>query len=353
MFRLSDYAYSLPEECIALRPVPRRDRSRLLLLNRQSGKAAHYFFSDLPDLLRSDDLIVINNTKVIPGRLFGKKATGGKVEVLLLDLPAVLDKSGEKGLIVCECLVKSAKRPKKGTRLFFHDHLEGEVTGGQNGCYTVAFSFDGDFMGLLHRLGCIPLPPYIRRTSGVPTPEDAKAYQTVYASSEGAVAAPTAGLHFTPELLTTLKERGITLVEITLHVGYGTFLPVRKTDIREHRMHPETYAVSKEAAEAIRAAKTRGSRIVAVGTTCVRTLEFASDETGRIESVSGRCDLFIYPGYRFKVIDGLITNFHLPRSTLLMLVSAFAGRERILNAYREAIRMGYRFYSFGDAMLIL
>jgi S-adenosylmethionine:tRNA ribosyltransferase-isomerase len=352
MYRLSDYQYTLPEGHIAQTPTDERDGSRLLVLHRRSGRTAHHRFRNLPDLLRPRDLLVVNNTKVIPGRLVGNKETGGKAELLILDFEQSGEQSGIKGPTVCTCLVKSTKRPKPGTRLFFDASLEGRVIDGENGRYMVEFFHDGRFMDALYRTGHIPLPPYIRRKKGHPTPEDDHSYQTVYARYDGAVAAPTAGLHFTPALLHRLKKKGIGVTEITLHVSYGTFLPVRQADIREHRIHAERYHVSEATAAQIRTARGEGSRIVAVGTTCVRTLEFASDKMGNVRSGSGQCDLFIYPGYRFKVVDALITNFHLPQSTLLMLVSAFAGRERILEAYQEAIRKGYRFYSYGDAMLI-
>ncbi len=353
MYVLEDYHYDLPEERIAQVPVSQRDQSRLLVLNRKTEKTTHCRFSDLPDLLLAGDLLVINNTEVIPARLFGKKESGGKAELLFLDFQEAEGKRSGQNTAVCRCLIKSAKRPRPGTRLRFDDRFEGRVREGKNGVYEVEFAFEGDFMEALHRLGHIPLPPYIRRKAGIPDPVDVRSYQTVYASRKGAVAAPTAGLHFTPELLKNLAQKGVLTAEITLHVGYGTFLPVRVTDIRNHRMDAERYNVSKEAAEKIREAKDRGSRIVAVGTTCVRTLEYASDPKGEVVPGSGGCDLFIYPGCRFKVVEALITNFHLPKSTLLMLVSAFAGRERILAAYREAVERRYRFYSFGDAMLIL
>ena len=353
MYRLEDYQYDLPEERIAQAPTRPRDRSKLLVLERQTGETAHRRFFDLPDLLSSGDLLVINNTEVIPARLFGKKETGGKAEVLILDYPEAGDGLNGGEAMVCRCLIRSAKRPRPGMTIKFDGPFTGKVIEGKDGIYYIGFTFEGEFMDVLGRLGRIPLPPYIRRKSGIPAPEDARAYQTVYARQKGAVAAPTAGLHFTPELLGCLTKRGILIAEITLHVGYGTFLPIRCVDIREHRMHAEGYTVSDETAAMVNSARSKGSRIVAVGTTCVRTLEFISDEKGRVTSGIGRCDLFIYPGYPFKIVDAVITNFHLPQSTLLMLVSAFAGRKRILDAYQEAIRLGYRFYSFGDAMLIL
>ena len=254
--------------------------------------------------------------------------------------------------MICRCLIKTSKRPQLGTAFFFDQALKAKVIHISNGIYTVRFSYNKDFDRLLYQLGDVPLPPYIKRDIGNNACDDKTSYQTVYASQKGAVAAPTAGLHFSENLLKKLKDRGVTIVTITLHVSYGTFFPVRVSDIRQHRMHSETYVISEESAARINRAKAIGSRIMAVGTTSVRALEYASDDQGYLNSGSGRCDLFIYPGYRFKVVDAMITNFHLPRSTLLMLVSAFAGRENILKSYREAIKHRYRFFSYGDAMLI-
>ncbi len=353
MYRLHDYHYTLPESAVAQRPVPGRDRSRLLILCRRTGRMLHRRFFHLPEWLLPGDVLVINNTEVFPARLFGKKETGGKVEVLVLDYPERPAGPDARRGVRCRCLLKAAKRLRPGARILFDATLTAEVLEGKGGVYWVEFVCTGDFEAALYRLGRIPLPPYIQRPSRLPTPQDAVSYQTVYARKRGAVAAPTAGLHFTPALFERLKEKGVQVAEITLHVGYGTFLPVRSADIRKHVMHAEGYRVSEAAAEAINAARDRGSRVVAVGTTCVRTLEFVSNDKGRLTPGSGACDLFIYPGYRFKAVDAMITNFHLPRSTLLMLVSAFAGREKVLAAYEEALRLGYRFYSFGDAMLIL
>ncbi len=352
MYSLKDYDYTLPEDRIAQQPSDRRDRSRLLEMNRQTGALSHHVFSDLPDLLHPSDLLVINNTEVIPARLTGQKATGGKVEMLLLNYGEVCTDTADG--VVCDCLIKASKSPRPGTKIHLDEALAAEVLDTRNGLHTVRFTCPGDFEEHLYRIGKMPLPPYIlrNRQEEAPPVDDRKTYQTVYAARKGAVAAPTAGLHFTEPLLDRLREKGVTIVHVTLHVGYGTFVPVRVTDIREHAMHAEWYAIPPETAEAVNRAKEEGRRVVAVGTTSVRTLEYASDNRGRLAPESGQCNLFIYPGYRFRAVDAMITNFHLPESTLLMLVSAFADRERILNAYRVAITENYRFYSYGDAMFI-
>jgi S-adenosylmethionine:tRNA ribosyltransferase-isomerase len=352
MYEIDDYDYELPEDRIAQKPCQQRDRSRLLHLDRQSGNVSHRVFRDLPGLVRAGDVLVVNNTKVIPGRIQGRKDTGGKAEVLILTYAAGQADRKTAGEFTCTCLIKSSKKTRAGAMIFFDHGLRAEVLKAAGDCYEVRFTCENDFDEVLYQVGKVPLPPYIRREYGDASCEDQTAYQTIYASEKGAIAAPTAGFHFSAELMTRLQDMGIAVVYITLHVGYGTFIPVRVTDIREHRMHSETYAITRKAAEVINDARDCGGRIVAVGTTSVRTLEFAASETGRVMSGSGSCNLFIYPGYRFKVVDAMITNFHLPRSTLLMLVSAFAGRNCILNAYREAIQTGYRFYSYGDAMLI-
>jgi S-adenosylmethionine:tRNA ribosyltransferase-isomerase len=291
---------------------------------------------------------------VIPGRLLGDKETGGRVEVLILDYAGGVNRRSNNQEVVHKCLVKASKRTKPGTILYFDQKLQAEVVEFQDGIYTIKFSGTDDFEGTLYRIGNVPLPPYIRRGNEYDTVcDDATSYQTIYASQKGAVAAPTAGLHFSVELLEKIKKKGVTVVAITLHVGYGTFLPVRVSDIRNHKIHSEEYSISKKGADILNQAKADGGRIVAVGTTCVRTLEYASDSNGKVSSGKGKCDLFIYPGYRFKVVDSMITNFHLPGSTLLMLVSAFAGRDNVLKAYKEAIQKKYRFYSYGDAMFII
>ena len=353
MYSLDDYDFEMPEALIAQHPVIRRDHSRLMTLHPTRGDVGHHLFFELPDLLDADDLLVLNNTRVIPARLYGRKETGGKVEVLILDYASGLATWQAGGDFVSDCLVKASKRPRPGSCLHFNDHLEAEVLASHDEIHTLRFSSRGDFETLLTQTGEMPLPPYIRRSSpGAAGADDKHRYQTVYASQAGAVAAPTAGLHFSEALLERLAGRGVQTVELTLHVGYGTFLPVRVDDIRQHRMHAEHYAIAPGTADRINRHRRRGGRIVAVGTTCVRSLEFATGDDGLLRAGRGRNDLFIYPGHRFRMVDGMVTNFHLPRSTLLMLVSAFAGREPVLAAYREAVARQYRFFSYGDAMLI-
>ena len=351
MYTLSDYDYELPEELIAQKPVEQRDQCRLLTLDRRTGAVTHGEFMDLARYLSTGDVLVLNDTEVIPARLHGRKSTGGRVEVLLIDYAGG---RFETGRFVTQCLVRSSKPPRTGSELEFDGRMKARVLGGRSGVYRLEFHFQGRFEDRLYELGTTPLPPYIKRPTQKGEPvDDRLCYQTVYAARKGAVAAPTAGLHFTDELLAKIQTAGVEIVRITLHVGYGTFLPVRVTDIRQHRMHAERYRLSVSAADTIDRAVGQGKRIIAVGTTCVRTLEHAARENGRPIASEGESDLFIYPGYRFQVVDGLVTNFHLPRSTLLMLVSAFAGREQILNAYAAAIQRRYRFYSYGDAMLIM
>jgi S-adenosylmethionine:tRNA ribosyltransferase-isomerase len=349
VFSLTDYDYDLPPELVAQSPCAQRDRSRLMCLNRAHEEIAQHLFCDVADFLQPGDVLVVNDTRVIPGRLLGKKATGGRVEVLLADFAGGSKAVAGSDEFNCECLIKAAKAPKTGTLLVFEQGLTGKVLEQRNGTYIVRFSAPEDFDTVLDRIGRVPLPPYIRRPDA---DGDRQSYQTVYASQKGAVAAPTAGLHFTEDLLGALRSKGIQIVGVTLHVGYGTFQPVRSHDIRQHRMHAERFVIPETSTAVINAARSEGRPVVAVGTTCVRTLEYASDDHGVVRPGSGFCDLFIYPGYRFKAVDAMITNFHLPKSTLLMLVSAFAGREMILKAYREAIQCGYRFYSYGDAMFI-
>ncbi len=354
MFSLNDYHYDLPPELIAQKPAKQRDRSNLLRLDRQTGSLSHHSFNEIVNILEAGDVLVVNDTAVIPGRLEGKKFTGGKVEVLLCDYAESCQSSDKDGDLIYKCLVKASKRPRPGTRIFFTDDLKAEVLEARNGLHTLKFYVNGDFEMLLDKIGQVPLPPYIKRDHSAVSPWDDKAsYQTVYAGPKGAIAAPTAGLHFTEELLNQLSAGGVNIVSLTLHVGYGTFLPVRVADIRMHQMHAEPFTIDAKSAETINQAKNCGKRVVAVGTTSVRTLEYAVNSNGYVSSGSGRCDLFIIPGHKFRVVDAIITNFHLPQSTLLMLVSAFAGRKHVLNAYREAISRKYRFYSYGDAMLIL
>jgi S-adenosylmethionine:tRNA ribosyltransferase-isomerase len=303
--------------------------------------------------LGSNDVLVLNDTEVIPARLHGRRDTGGKIEILISDYIGGCDIDAEPGQFICECLVKSAKSPKPGTWFYFDQGLKAEVMESRNGTHLIKFYAGADFEDLLYRIGEVPLPPYIKRSAEKNAEcHDRASYQTVYAADRGAVAAPTAGLHFTAELLKKIESKGIEIVPITLYIGYGTFSPVRVSDIRKHKMHSERYSIPQASADRINTARAAGKRIVAVGTTCVRTLEYASNKNGELLHGDGCCDLFICPGHRFKVVDAMITNFHLPKSTLLMLVSAFAGRESILDAYREAIRRRYRFYSYGDGMFI-
>ncbi len=346
MYSLSDYDYTLPAERIAQAPADRRDRSRLLRLQCRSGAVSHHRFDEVARLLVPGDVLVVNDTAVIPARLVGRKASGGKVEVFLLDYTGGVRQDGR---FCCECLVKASKPVRAGSLIHFGDEWRGRVTEAGEGCCRVEFSGPADIDTLLEGCGHVPLPPYIRRADQA---ADRSAYQTVYAAVRGAVAAPTAGLHFTPRLLEEIRRQGVAVVAITLHVGYGTFAPVRSEDIRRHRIHAERYRIAEQAAAAVNAARAEGRRVVAVGTTAVRSLEYAAGPDGRVRAGGGWCDLFITPGYRFKTVTAMITNFHLPKSTLLMLVAAFAGRETILAAYQEAIAAGYRFYSYGDAMLI-
>jgi S-adenosylmethionine:tRNA ribosyltransferase-isomerase len=326
----SDFDYDLPAGSIAQEAAPRGE-SRLLVLDR-TGPDRHAQVRDLPRLLRPGDLLVLNDTRVIPARLYGRSAGGGRMEILLVE------RSGEREW---EALVKPGKRARPGARIDFEEGLFAEVAGKSEDRYRLRFSEPAE--PHLERLGHIPLPPYIRRPD---TSEDRERYQTVYAKTPGAIAAPTAGLHFTEDLLREIEGAGVGIARVTLHVGIGTFKPVSVERVEEHRMDRERYEISEEAAEAIR----RADRIVAVGTTVVRTLESAAIGKGEVRAGSGSTELFITPGFRFQVVNALLTNFHLPRSTLLMLVSAFAGRERVLAAYEEAVREGYRFYSYGDAM---
>jgi S-adenosylmethionine:tRNA ribosyltransferase-isomerase len=342
--RVDLFDYDLPKELIAQHPLPQRDLSRLMVLNRADESIEHSRFYMIGEYLRPGDILVINDTKVIPARLFGKKArTGGRVEMLLLR---------EIKPRIWEVLIKPVRKLYPGVILEFGSgELKAKFLGrSPSGVFTVSLRYDGELREILDRIGKPPLPPYIKRE---PDEKDRERYQCVYAEKNGSVAAPTAGLHFTEELLGKLEERGIGITRITLHVGLGTFQPVKAEIVEKHKMHSEFFQVPPEAAEAIMNARSRGGRVIAVGTTSVRTLETVADEEGNIAPSSGYTDLFIYPGYRFKVVDGMVTNFHLPRSTLLMLVCAFAGREFTLRAYREAVKKGYRFYSYGDAMLIL
>jgi S-adenosylmethionine:tRNA ribosyltransferase-isomerase len=356
MYSLKDYDFHLPPDRIAQSPVDKRDESKLLLLKKQTGIVSHYFFKDIIDLLKAGDLLVINNTKVIPARLKGKKETGGKVEVLIIDFTEGLRTHAENAYFECDCLVKASKSPKKGARLFFEQGsgsmLEAVVIENKGSVCKIRFKGYKDFLETLNQIGDIPLPPYIKRENGKALDSDKDNYQTVYAEEEGAVAAPTAGLHFTDSLMQGLLQKGIEIANITLHVGYGTFVPVKVEDIRDHKIHSEFFSVSRQAADQINKAKADGRRVISVGTTSMRTLEYLSDNNGQVKASKGMCDIFIYPGYKFRCVDAMITNFHLPESTLVMLVSAFAGNENIKEAYNTAIKEKYRFFSYGDAMLI-
>ena len=340
--KTSDYYFDLPKELIAQDPLEDRSASRLLVLDRRTGSIEHKVFRDILQYLMPGDCLVLNDTRVIPARLLGvKEDTGAAVEVLLL-------KRREKD--VWEALVRPGKKLRPGARVTFGDgRLRAEILDVvEEGNRLVQFSYEGIWEEVLDSLGEMPLPPYITHKL-----LDKNRYQTVYAKYEGSAAAPTAGLHFTKELLAEVEAVGVDLAYVTLHVGLGTFRPVKVDNVKEHHMHSEFYQITKEAADKINRAKESGHRVICVGTTSCRTVESAADEKGRLTACSGNTDIFIYPGYRFKVLDGLITNFHLPESTLVMLVSSLAGRENILSAYREAIRERYRFFSFGDAMLIV
>lgn len=336
----SDFDFYLPEELIAQTPLERRDGSRLLALDKYSGEIEHRHFYDLPDFLKAGDCLVMNNSRVLPARLIGTRKTGGMVELVLLR---------DLGDGRWECLSRPGRKTKPGTELSFGDGelnaaVEAVVEGGNR---IVRFDYEGIFLEVLERLGKMPLPPYIKEELNEP-----ERYQTVYSRELGSAAAPTAGLHFTEELLEKLRAKGVKLCYVTLHVGLGTFRPVKEDEIEDHEMHSEFCVIPEETAQAVNETKRAGGRIIAVGTTSCRTLESFAKEDGTLEACSGWTNIFIYPGYKFKCIDALITNFHLPESTLIMLVSALAGRENILNAYKTAVEERYRFFSFGDAMFI-
>ena len=339
--KTNDFYYDLPEELIAQDPLEDRSSSRLLVLDKKTGETEHHVFREIVNYLDPGDCLVINDTKVIPARLIGaKEETGAKIEVLLL-------KRGADD--VWETLVKPGRKAKPGTRISFGDGLlTGEVVDiVDEGNRLIHFEYEGIFEEILDRLGQMPLPPYITHQL-----KDKDRYNTVYAEHPGSAAAPTAGLHFTPELLDKIRDKGVDIAHVTLHVGLGTFRPVKVDDVENHHMHSEFYMIDETAAEKINRAKENGKRVICVGTTSCRTIESAADENGRLKACSGWTDIFIYPGYQFKILDALITNFHLPESTLVMLVSALAGREHVLAAYEEAVKERYRFFSFGDAMFI-
>ena len=338
--KTSDFDFQLPEELIAQTPLERRDASRLLTLDRESGAVGHHHFYDLPRFLRPGDCLVLNDSRVLPARLIGHRPTGGACEVLLL-----VDKGGD----LWECLVRPGRKLKPGAQVIFGDGqltatVEEELNDGKR---TVRFHYQGIFLEILEQLGRMPLPPYIKAEL-----QDQERYQTVYSRVVGSAAAPTAGLHFTPELLEQVREIGVKVCYVTLHVGLGTFRPVKAEEITDHEMHSEFCKISQETADIINETKRNGGRVICVGTTSCRTVESFAAEDGTMSERSGWTSIFIYPGYKFKVLDALITNFHLPQSTLIMLVSALAGREHVLAAYEEAVREKYRFFSFGDAMFI-
>ena len=339
---VKDFYYDLPQELIAQDPLEDRSSSRLMVLDKITGEVEHRHFKDITEYLRPGDCLVINNTKVIPARLYGvKEGTEAKIEILLLK---------RKENDIWETLVKPGKKCKIGTKIVFGEGiLTGEVVDiVEEGNRLIQFHYEGIFEEILDRLGQMPLPPYITHQL-----QDKNRYQTVYAKYDGSAAAPTAGLHFTPELLQQVRDMGVETAEVTLHVGLGTFRPVKETDVLKHHMHSEFYKIEQSEADKINKAKKEGHRVIAVGTTSTRTLESAADENGFLTEKSGWTEIFIYPGYQFKVIDALITNFHLPESTLVMLVSALAGREHVLAAYETAVEEKYRFFSFGDAMFIV
>lgn len=338
--KTADFDYVLPSGQIAQTPLAKRDASRLLVYSKATEETEHKHFYDIADYLMPDDVLVINETRVLPARIFGYKENGTRVEVLL---------HKRKSLDVWEVLLKPGKRAKTGTVLVFNDELSGEVTGGaEDVLRSMRFVYNGVFEDILSRIGEMPLPHYITKRL-----EDPERYQTIYSKTAGSSAAPTAGLHFTPELLKRIEDKGVIVLKVLLHVGLGTFRPVKTDDIEKHDMHSEYYEITAETAVKYNALKAGGSRIIAVGTTSARVLESISGADGMINPGSGETSIFIYPPYRFKTVDGLITNFHLPKSTLIMLVSAFIGREQTLNIYNTAVSLGYRFFSFGDAMLLL
>lgn len=337
---LSDFNYYLPEELIAQTPIEKRDESRLMVLDKNTGEIEHKIFRDIIDYLQPGDCLVRNNTKVIPARLYGKKETGANVEFVLLK-----NLEGD----IWEAMVRPGNKLHSGAKVIFGDGLlRAEILETlQDGTRKVKFEYDGIFNEILDKIGLMPLPPYIHESL-----KDNDRYQTVYAKYEGSAAAPTAGLHFTDELLKKIEEKGISIANVTLHVGIGTFRPVKEKNIEDHQMHTEHYYIKQEDADKINKAKLSGHRIIAVGTTSCRTIETIADEKGLVKACEGDTGIYIYPGYKFKCLDALITNFHLPESTLVMLVSALAGRENILNAYNEAVKEKYKFFSFGDAMFI-
>lgn len=350
---LNSYHYDLPEKLIAQNPADRRDNSRLMIVRTQKPALEHRRFVDLSDYINKRDMLVINNTRVFPARLFGRKETGGKAEVFLLEFPVT--KAPYDNIALATALIKASKRPQPGSQIIVDNNLSCRILQLLDDGKTdleITFNPEIGLTDCLNRAGHVPLPPYISRDSGS-TDEDVERYQTVYAAEPGAVAAPTAGLHFTDKLLRKITERGTTIGEVTLHVGYGTFAPVRENDITRHRIHREYLTISEKTVAKVKKTRERGGKIWAVGTTSVRALEFGARRTGQLEPTNDWCDLYIFPGFKFNVVDNLITNFHLPESSLMFLVSAFCGRKTLLKCYKEAIEKGYRFFSYGDAMAIL
>lgn len=351
---LDDFQYDLPEELIAQYPATARDDSRLMVVNRGGTELRHARFADVTGYLPEGTLLVLNDTRVVPARLYGRRDTGGLIEVVLLEPPGLGAKAGPYWI---ECLTKPSRRLKPGNMVVFGPDLEAEVVRpGQSGTRVLKFNFKKPPDTVLDEYGLMPLPPYIKRDKGAADSRaslDRTRYQTIYARHPGSVAAPTAGLHFTPALLDDMKRRGVEIVFLTLDVGYGTFAPIREKNLDEHRMHSERVVISDQTARTINRAKSEGRPVVAVGTTVVRSLEYTARSDGFLEAFDGQCDLFIRPGYQFKVVDHMITNFHLPGSTLLMLTAAFAGLDFMLSSYKEAVARKYRFFSYGDAMFIL
>lgn len=350
---LSSYHYDLPERLIAQHPADSRDNSRLLVLHSPSAAIEHKRFLDLANFIDEKDMLVVNNTRVFPARFYGQKETGGKAEVFLLEYP--LRDESEKNIARTNGLIKASKRPAPGSIIAINQNLQCRILQLFEGGKTdleIIFNPELGLAGCLNQAGQIPLPPYISRENGT-TQDDVERYQTVYAHEPGAVAAPTAGLHFTDELLAKIKEQGTRIGEVTLHVGYGTFAPVREQDITRHEIHREYLTIPEATVAKVESTRKRGGRIWAVGTTSVRALEFGARKTGRLQPVNDWCDLYIYPGFQFNIVDNLITNFHLPESSLMFLVSALCGRETLLNCYAKAIEKGYRFFSYGDAMAII
>ena len=350
---LSAYNYHLPSKNIAQHPADKRDESRLMVLDMQNHSLAHHRFNAITDFISKEDMIIVNDTRVFPARLLGQKQTGGKAEVFLLEYPAI--DAATPGTARATALIKSSKRPKPGTRIIINDNLHCQVIvdlgGGKVDLHLHYNQTDG-LAEVLKASGQVPLPPYITRVDGC-SQADIDRYQTVYASHPGAVAAPTAGLHFTDQLLASIRQKGALVGQVTLHVGYGTFAPVREEDITRHRIHEEYFSITEETVKAVQETKLRGGKIWAVGTTTVRALEYAAQVSGEVQAMAGWCNLYIYPGFRFRVIDNLITNFHLPDSSLMFLVSALCGRQTLLDCYHTAIKEGYRFFSYGDAMAII